>query len=205
VLIVGSGSLFTFSGAVVVATISEIGTGLFDIGDTAIESTTYKTIDGTGSLFGFGGGVESVTFDPVDTTQLFEVSGEVYVTTTFGYGGGTLDITGSGEAIFRRALVPQVGSGEIVSSGESTNKKIFAPFVGSGSLFATSGSAQATTNVPPIDPIIWEDDLRTTLYLVRGSASVSRTASIDNDVTINISGSGVARTVLPERIFATII
>ena len=202
---VGSGSLFTFSGAVVVVSISEIGTGLFDITDTATESTTYKSIDGTGSLFGFASAVESVTFNPVENTQLFQVSGVAYVTGSFGYAGGNLDIAGTGQATFRRALVPQVGSGEILSSGESTNNKTFAPFVGSGSLFSASGSAQATTNVPPIDPIIWEDDLRTTLYLASGSASVSRTASIDNDVTINIGGSIIVRTALPERVFATII
>ena len=202
---VGSGSLVSFSGAAFATVITDIGTGLFNITDTATESTTYKSIDGTGSLFGFAGGIESVTFNPIENTQLFEISGQSYVTTSFGYGGGVFELSGFGEAAFRRALVPVQGSGEIVSSGESTNSKIFSPYVGSGSLFSTSGSAQSTTNVPPIDPIIWEDDLRTTLYLIKGSATVSVVASIDNNVTLNISGSVIVRTALPERVFATII
>jgi hypothetical protein len=202
---IGTGSLFGFDSATVASAVTVIGTGLFEISDTAQESTTYKTLDGSGSLFAFEGGVESVTFNPVEDTILFEVAGDSNVTTTFGYGGGSLQLSGSGEAIFARALVPQTGEGSFFSSGESTSAKVFAPFIGSGSLFAVGGSSSTTTNVPVVGVFVWASEPRNILYVYGGSADVDFVFDYEDIGLLNISGTVIVRTLLPERIYATII
>ena len=206
---VGSGEFSALSGAVVVATISEIGTGLFDVGNTAIESTTYKSIDGSGTLFTLSEATESTTVNPPEDTALFGISGNATEKSALLYYGGEMVIIGSGDSIFARALVPQQGSGEIFVEGDSVDKweKLFRA-QGSGSLYGFSGAAETITNVPPRDTYVEGETGvpdREFLFFVHGSSRIKRSITSDNTIVINTSGTGVIGTALPERVFVTII
>ena len=118
---VGSGSLFTASGAVEVAVVDYESTYLF----TVVGTTTFsrsRDFVGSGSLFSVGGGVEKVTFDYNDDTVL------VY--------------TGIDNGLITDAATTTADDGSIsspVSAGEESNGLIAFP---NRTLRATTGTIQ---------------------------------------------------------------
>ena len=118
---VGSGSLFTASGAVEVAVVDYESTYLF----TVIGASTFsrsRDFVGSGSLFSVGGGIEKVTFDYNDDTVL------VY--------------TGIDNGLVTDAVTTTTDDGSIsspVSAGEETNGFIGFP---NRTLRATTGTIQ---------------------------------------------------------------
>ena len=118
---VGSGSLFTASGAVEVAVVDYESTYLF----TVVGTTTFsrsRDFVGSGSLFSVGGGVEKVTFDYNDDTVL------VY--------------TGIDNGLITDTATTTADDGSIsspVSAGEESNGLIVFP---NRTLRATTGTIQ---------------------------------------------------------------
>ena len=118
---VGSGSLFTASGAVEVAVVDYESTYLF----TVVGTTTFsrsRDFVGSGSLFSVGGGVEKVTFDYNDDTVL------VY--------------TGIDNGLITDTATTTADDGSIsspVSAGEESNGLIAFP---NRTLRATTGTIQ---------------------------------------------------------------
>ena len=130
---VGSGSLFTASGAVEVAVVDYESTYLF----TVVGTTTFsrsRDFVGSGSLFSVGGGVEKVTFDYNDDTVL------VY--------------TGIDNGLITDTATTTADDGSIsspVSAGEESNGLIVFP---NRTLRATTGTIQLGLER---DPLTQED------------------------------------------------
>ena len=130
---VGSGSLFTASGAVEVAVVDYESTYLF----TVVGTTTFsrsRDFVGSGSLFSVGGGIEKVTFDYNDDTVL------VY--------------TGIDNGLITDAATTTADDGSIsspVSAGEESNGLIAFP---NRTLRATTGTIQLGLTR---DPLTQED------------------------------------------------
>ena len=130
---VGSGSLFTASGAVEVAVVDYESTYLF----TVVGTTTFsrsRDFVGSGSLFSVGGGIEKVTFDYNDDTVL------VY--------------TGIDNGLITDTATTTADDGSIsspVSAGEESNGLIAFP---NRTLRATTGTIQLGLTR---DPLTQED------------------------------------------------
>ena len=86
---IGSGDLFTFSGAGEILSVAIEGTGLFRIGDEA-DPAIVKGHIGSGTFRKFSGAAESLTFNPLEKQMLFSFTG------TCGFPNITLAHEGSG-------------------------------------------------------------------------------------------------------------
>jgi len=164
---IGSGILYSFSGASETISINGISGGLFKIGSQAYtlfsllhigsgtvkvigsgaESITPATHIGSGSLKKFSGAAESATWNPLERQMLFSFTGTGSETFTANPPEEGTQVRISGDA-FPVFFIPKYpGYGVIKVAGDSVSKTT-KPFIGSGSLKKFSGAAESITFNP---------------------------------------------------------
>ena len=150
----GGGRIFTFSGQTQagVDLIEKVGfaeesTGLFDVVGVAQTPRTRDYV-GTGSLFGFSGCAEAVTWDYNETSiDVFssEDNGLINATATVLEDNGlisdplTAGEENNGTVINTATTLPLTGTIDLTGVSEDAKTNVF---VGSGSLFTASGAAE---------------------------------------------------------------
>ena len=174
---IGSGSLFSFGGAVEAVAQTDDTFGLFDIfGSTAFSRT--RPYIGSGSLFTLNGAAEAVTWD-YNETSIDVVTTEDYgnvvdaVTTTDDYGSVT-ETTTAGEFTFGTVVNTSTTfplTGSYVVSGNSVERNISSE-TGGGTIFTFNGQTQ--TGVDLIEKVGFAEE-STGLFDVVGVAQTPRT------------------------------
>jgi hypothetical protein len=142
----------------------------------------------TGTLFGFGGGAERVSFTPAKSTVLFEFVGNSEERKTKSYtGSGTIfAIIGTSES---SAVVSSAG-GLFKITGSAKESVLPATYVGSGSLFAIVSKTESVTFSPPT----------TNLFKFTGSAVEKNTESyVGSGRIFGFQSAGIARVVPYDR------
>jgi hypothetical protein len=171
-------------------------TFLYEFSGSYSDLKATSVWDGSGTLFGSGFSSDiKVTFSS-ESTALFEISGEAEATIpNKQIGAGRIQI--SGNALLRATKKLPPVSGVTFISGGSSNTNQYSN-VGSGSLFSIGSSPETRT-------FTWQTEPREISYLFSGAAEYDHVTSYESTILLNISGSAIVRTVLPEKIFATII
>jgi hypothetical protein len=142
----------------------------------------------TGTLFGFGGGAERVSFTPAKSTVLFEFVGNSEERKTKSYtGSGTIfAIIGTSES---SAVVSSAG-GLFKITGSAKESVLPATYVGSGSLFAIVSKTESVTFSPPT----------TNLFKFTGSAVEKNTESyVGSGRIFGFQSAGISRVVPYDR------
>ena len=174
---IGSGSLFSFGGAVEAVAQTDDTFGLFNVSGSTAFSRTRPYI-GSGSLFTLNGAAEAVTWD-YNETSIDVVTTEDYgnvvdaVTTTDDYGSVTETTTAGeftyGTVVNTSTTFPLTGS--YVVSGNSVERSII-PETGGGSIFTFSGQSQ--NGVDLIEKVGFAEEA-TGLFDIIGVAQTPRT------------------------------
>ena len=174
---IGSGSLFSFGGAVEAVAQTDDTFGLFDISGSTAFSRTRPYI-GSGSLFTLNGAAEAVTWD-YNETSIDVVTTEDYgnvvdaVTTTDDYGSVT-ETTTAGEFTFGTVVNTSTTfplTGSYVVSGNSVERNISSE-TGGGRIFTFSGQTQSGVDL--IEKVGFAEE-STGLFDVVGVAQTPRT------------------------------
>ena len=162
-------------------------TSLFKFGGAAkTERNTNWTT--TGTLFGFGGGAERVSFTPGITATLFDFVGTAQERKSKSYSGsGTIfAFTGAAES---SAVVSTTG-GLFRITGSAKESVLPATYIGSGSLFAFVSKTESATFSPPT----------TTLFKFTGNAVEKNTeAYLGTGRIFGFQSAGIARVVPYDR------
>ena len=135
--------------------------------------TVYK---GRGSIFGFGGTADSVSFSPDDTKELFKISGSASEKNTESYvGTGTIfSITGSS---YSRSSRPKEITSLFNINGSASEAFAEANYDGLGSLFANIQSKSRTSFSPKST---------TTLFQFVGSSKERNTEAYNGSGSIGV-------------------
>ena len=162
-------------------------TSLFKFGGAAkTERNTNWT--STGTLFGFGGGAERVSFTPAISTTLFDFVGNAQERKSKSYtGSGTIfAFTGASES----AAVVSTTGGLFRITGSAKESVLPATYVGSGSLFGFVSKTESVTFSPPT----------TNLFKFTGSAVEKNTeAYLGTGRIFGFQSAGIARVVPYDR------
>jgi hypothetical protein len=162
-------------------------TQLFKFGGLArTERNTNWTT--TGTLFGFGGGAERVSFTPAKSTVLFEFVGnaEERKTKSYSGSGSIFAFIGTSDS---SAVVSSAG-GLFKITGSAKESVLPATYVGSGSLFAIVSKTESVTFSPPT----------TNLFKFTGSAVEKNTESyVGSGRIFGFQSAGIARVVPYDR------
>jgi len=162
-------------------------TTLFKFGGAAkTERNTNWTT--TGTLFGFGGGAERVSFTPAISTTLFDFVGTAQERKSKSYAGsGSLfGFIGAAES---SAVVSTTG-GLFRITGSAKESVIPATYVGTGSLFAFVSKTESVTFSPPT----------TNLFKFTGNAVEKNTeAYLGTGRIFGFQSAGIARVVPYDR------
>jgi hypothetical protein len=106
---------------------------------------------GAGSLYTASGASESITTNPPESTQLYQIGGTKVESSTFReIGSGSITLSGAGSELYTGAFT---GSGSITISGEVVFKLRYI-LTGSGNISTFGGSAEAVGTNPPEDTAI---------------------------------------------------
>ena len=143
--IVGTGSLYTISGAAESLTVNpEEEQILFSLTGESTNRTTSSYV-GTGSLYTISGAAESISFNPDEQQMLFSFTGaSTNSRTTREIGTGTLSTTGEAGVLVRFAYT---GEGTISLSGDAHTTRT-RDYVGFGTFRKLSGAAESLTFNP---------------------------------------------------------
>ena len=185
---IGSGRLFTVSGATATSAAAFESTGLFRVSGISTNNRSTSQI-GSGTFKKFSGAAESITFNPDEKDMLFSFAGEGTQRRTSREisKGGTLILDGTPRV---RWVPNNIGSGNIFLSG--TAKTHYVPDVeGSGVLYNFAGAAESVsvdiTSIP-------------TLFRVYGDGHVSRTRPYTGSGSLRkLGGSAESLTVNPDE------
>jgi len=186
----GSGVATFSSAAEIDSTPKEFGKVLFRIGDKATTIFKLRYI-GSGSAtisnvidkninpdIRFFTQVETVIWNPPESTELFKITGSIIEKNTESYfGSGRIFIGEKITPIFR---LKHIGSGSVKVSGEGDESYIRTPFIGSGSIFTFISAAEVSGSNPPES---------TELFKITGSAVEKNTEYHSGLGIINIDSS----------------
>ena len=195
----GEGS-FKFGGDEATTTFSlgHIGSVQLDVDGDGAESRSFAPYVAEGSLFGFTGAAESVTFNPVERAVLHTFTGTAVERSTSAHTGSGSIATLRGEAFPVKITLSQLGSGrafgfdgaaESIAVSPDDTKVLFKVNgnsaesrtnveIGTGSLFSFVGAGEAVGVVPPT---------KSALFDVKGEAFPIR-------ITLSQRGSGGIKT-----------
>jgi len=191
---IGSGRLYTISGAAEAVGYADEGTGLWLFRGDGITSLTGRYF-GSGSLKKFSGAAESVTFNPEERQLLFSFTGQGTETFTANppEEGSLSRILGAASTFF---IPKYIGSGTIRISGQagiiSTNT-----YTGSGSLRKISGAAESITYNPEEKQLLFSfaggitSEKHTESYVGQGTTRLRGVAVTDYQPSW--TGSGTVR------------
>ena len=148
-------------------------------------NTSWTT---TGTLFGFGGGAERVSFTPAKSTVLFEFVGTAEERKTKRYSGsGTIfGFVGTSKS----SAVVASAKGLFRITGSAKESVLPATYIGSGSLFGFVSKTESVTFSPST----------TTLFKFSGNAQEKNTeAYIGTGRIFGFQSAGIARVVPYDR------
>ena len=182
---IGSGRLFTLSGATESSATAYATTGLFRVGGESTVRFTPNWI-GSGSLRKFSGAAESITFNPDEKQMLFSFTGAASSSTLVIPPEGTGRIKIGAGASDYRFWPNWISKGGVKLSGDAFVR--FTPnWIGSGSLKKFSGAAESLTFNP---------DERQMLFSFTGAGAESTVVNPPEEGTeIRLSGESSIRWV----------
>ena len=185
IVAIGSGRLFTLSGATESSATAYATTGLFRVGGESTVRFTPSWI-GSGSLRKFSGAAESITFNPDEKQMLFSFTGAASSSTLVIPPEGTGRIKIGAGASDYRFWPNWISKGGVKLSGDAFVR--FTPnWIGSGSLKKFSGAAESITFNP---------DERQMLFSFTGAGAESTVVNPPEEGTeIRLSGESSIRWV----------